>query len=72
MTAQSPDTTEVELPKFYEFIPCILTYLSDRTPRTNKEIYSAVAELYPLSEDQLRPNLPNGSDPFMWTVLVGV
>lgn len=32
MTAQSPDTTEVELPKFYEFIPCILTYLSDRTP----------------------------------------
>lgn len=63
MTAQSPDTTEVELPKFYEFIPCILTYLSDRTPRTNKEIYSAVAELYPLSEDQLRPNLPNGKRP---------
>lgn len=63
MTAQSPDTTEVELPKFYEFIPCILTYLSDGTPRTNKEIYSAVAELYPLSEDQLRPNLPNGKRP---------
>ena len=28
MTAQSPDTTEVELPKFYEFIPSILAYLS--------------------------------------------
>ena len=63
MTDQSPDTTEVELPKFYEFIPCILTYLSDRNPRTNKEIYSAVAERYPLSEDQLRPNLPNGKRP---------
>lgn len=63
MTAQSPDTTEVELPKFYEFIPCILTYLSDRTPRTNKEIYSAVAERYPLSDEQLRPNLPNGKRP---------
>lgn len=63
MTAQSPDTTEVELPKFYEFIPSILTYLSDRTPHTNKEIYSAVAERYPLSEDQLRPNLPNGKRP---------
>jgi restriction endonuclease len=63
MTAQSPDTTEVELPKFYEFIPCILTYLSDGTPRTNKEIYSAVAERYPLSDEQLRPNLPNGKRP---------
>ena len=63
MTDQSPDTTEVELPKFYEFIPCILTYLSDGNPRTNKEIYSAVAERYPLSEDQLRPNLPNGKRP---------
>lgn len=63
MTAQSPDTTEVELPKFYEFIPCILTYLSDGTPRTNKEIYSAVAERYPLSVEQLRPNLPNGKRP---------
>lgn len=63
MTAQSSDTTEVELPKFYEFIPSILTYLSDRNPRTNKEIYSAVAERYPLSEDQLRPNLPNGKRP---------
>lgn len=31
MAAQSPDTTEVELPKFYEFIPSILDYLSDRT-----------------------------------------
>lgn len=63
MTAQSPDTTEVELPKFYEFIPSILTYLSDRTPRTNKEIYSAVAERYPLSNEQLLPNLPNGKRP---------
>ena len=63
MTDQSPDATEVELPKFYEFIPCILTYLSDGTPRTNKEIYSAVAERYPLSEDQMRPNLPNGKRP---------
>lgn len=63
MTAQSPDTTQVELPKFYEFIPCILTYLSDRTPRTNKEIYSAVAERYPLSGEQMRPNLPNGKRP---------
>lgn len=63
MTAQSPDTTEVELPKFYEFIPSILAYLSDGTPRTNKEIYSAVAELYPLSDDQLLPYLPNGKRP---------
>ncbi len=63
MTAQSPDTTQVELPKFYEFIPCILSYLSDREPRTNKEIYSAVAERYPLSDEQLRPNLPNGKRP---------
>lgn len=63
MTAQSPDTTQVELPKFYEFIPCILNYLSDREPRTNKEIYSAVAERYPLSDEQLRPNLPNGKRP---------
>ena len=47
MTAQSPDTTEVELPKFYEFIPSILAYLSDGNSRTNKEIYSAVAERYP-------------------------
>ena len=63
MTAQSPDTTEVELPKFYEFIPSILDYLSDRTPRTNKEIYSAVAERYPLSNEQLLPYLPNGKRP---------
>ena len=63
MTDQSPDTTEVELPKFYEFIPCILTYLSDGKPRTNKEIYNAVAERYPLSDEQLRPNLPNGKRP---------
>lgn len=63
MTAQSPDTTQVELPKFYEFIPCILNYLSDGNPRTNKEIYSAVAERYPLSDEQLRPNLPNGKRP---------
>lgn len=63
MTTQAPDTTEVELPKFYEFIPSILDYLSDRTPRTNQEIYSAVAERYPLSAEQLRPNLPNGKRP---------
>ena len=63
MTTQSPDTTEVELPKFYEFIPSILDYLSDRTPRTNKEIYSAVAERYPLSNEQLLPYLPNGKRP---------
>ena len=63
MTAQSPDTTEVELPKFYEFIPGILGYLSDRIPRTNKEIYSAVAERYPLSDEQLLPYLPNGKRP---------
>ena len=63
MTTQLPDTTEVELPKFYEFIPSILDYLSDRTPRTNKEIYSAVAELYPLSDEQLLPYLPNGKRP---------
>ena len=63
MTAQSPDTTQVELPKFYEFIPGILDYLSDRIPRTNKEIYSAVAERYPLSDEQLLPYLPNGKRP---------
>lgn len=63
MTDQLPDTTEVELPKFYEFIPGILAYLSDGNPRTNKEIYSAVAERYPLSDEQLRPNLPNGKRP---------
>lgn len=63
MTAQSPDTTEVELPKFYEFIPSILAYLSDGNPRTNKEIYSAVAERYPLSDEQLLPYLPNGKRP---------
>ncbi len=63
MTAQSPDTTEVELPKFYEFIPSILAYLSDGNSRTNKEIYSAVAERYPLSDEQLLPYLPNGKRP---------
>lgn len=71
MTAQSPDTTEVELPKFYEFIPSILAYLSDGNSRTNKEIYSAVAERYPLLTSSYYPTCRTASVPSMWTALVG-
>lgn len=60
MTAQSPDTTEVELPKFYEFIPAILNYLADGRERSNKEIYAAVAKRSALSPDQMKELMSNG------------
>ena len=37
------------LPKFHEFMPAVLSYLSDGSVRTSKEIRSAVAEALGLS-----------------------
>ena len=49
-----------QVPKFYEFIPNILMYLADGLIHPNKEIYSSVADLAKLSEEQQRVILPNG------------
>lgn len=56
----SPEPAQVEVPKFYEFIPNILAYLADGVVHANREIYSSVAELAKLSEEQQRVILPNG------------
>ena len=56
----SPEPVQVEVPKFYEFIPNILAYLADGIVHANREIYSSVAELAKLSEEQQRVILPNG------------
>lgn len=50
----------MKFPKFYEFIPHILAYLADGVVHANREIYSSVAELAKLSEEQHRVILPNG------------
>lgn len=48
------------LPKFHEFMPAVLSYLSDGSVRTSKEIRSAVAEALGLSSKQLAAKLPSG------------
>ena len=48
------------LPKFHEFMPAVLSYLSDGSVRTSKEIRSAVAEILGLSSRQLAAKLPSG------------
>ena len=48
------------LPKFHEFMPAVLSYLSDGSVRTSKEIRSAVAETLGLSSRQLAAKLPSG------------
>lgn len=68
----SPESAQVEVPKFYEFIPNILAYLADGIVHANREIYSSVAELAKLSEEQQRVILRTVSVPFIWTVLDGV
>lgn len=54
------ETEPVVVPKFYEFIPDILSYLADGRERSNKEIYAAVAERSALSPDQMRQLMSNG------------
>lgn len=56
----APETEPVVVPKFYEFIPDILSYLADGRERSNKEIYTAVAERSALSPDQMRQLMSNG------------
>lgn len=56
----APETEPVVVPKFYEFIPDILSYLADGRERSNKEIYAAVAERSALSPDQMRQLMSNG------------
>ena len=48
------------LPKLHEFMPAVLSYLSDGSVRTSKEIRSAVAEILGLSSRQLAAKLPSG------------
>ena len=48
------------LPKLHEFMPAVLSYLSDGSVRTGKEIRSAVAEALGLSSRQLAAKLPSG------------
>ena len=48
------------LPKLHEFMPAVLSYLSDGSVRTSKEIRSAVAEALGLSSRQLAAKLPSG------------
>ena len=48
------------LPKLHEFMPAVLSYLSDGSVRTSKEIRSAVAETLGLSSRQLAAKLPSG------------
>lgn len=54
------ETEPVVVPKFYEFIPDILSYLADGRDRSNKEIYAAAAERSALSPDQMRQLMSNG------------
>lgn len=61
MTNQS-SASEIEpvvVPKFYEFIPDILSYLSDGVERSNKEIYTAVAARSALSPKQMKQLMSN-------------
>jgi len=48
------------LPKLHEFMPAVLSYLSDGSVHTSKEIRSAVAEALGLSSRQLAAKLPSG------------
>ena len=48
------------LPKLHEFMPAVLSYLSDGSVRTSKEIRSAVVEALGLSSRQLAAKLPSG------------
>ena len=48
------------LPKLHEFMPAVLSYLSDGSVRTSKEIRSAVAKALGLSPRQLAAKLPSG------------
>lgn len=54
------ETEPVVVPKFYEFIPDILSYLTDGVERSNKEIYTAVAERSALSPKQMKQLMSNG------------
>lgn len=61
MTNQSSasETEPVVVPKFYEFIPDILSYLSEGVERSNKEIYTAVAARSALSPKQMKQLMSN-------------
>ena len=58
------------LPKLHEFMPAVLSYLSDGSVRTSKEIRSAVAEALGLSQGSWRLSYLPG-DLYMQTVRIG-
>jgi len=47
-----PESPQVELPRLHEFMPAILTYLSDGSVRTSQEIRTAVADKLRLSRSR--------------------
>lgn len=54
-----PGSSQVELPRLHEFMPAILTYLSDGSVRTSQEIRTAVADQLSLSPKQMTVRLPS-------------
>lgn len=54
-----PESSQVELPRLHEFMPAILTYLSDGAVRTSQEIRTAVADQLSLSPEQMTVRLPS-------------
>ena len=54
-----PESSQVELPRLHEFMPAILTYLSDGSVRTSQEIRTAVADQLSLSPEQMTVRLPS-------------
>ena len=55
-----PESPQIELPRLHEFMPAILTYLSDGSVRTSQEIRTAVADKLRLSPEQMAAKLPSG------------
>lgn len=53
-----PESPQIELPRLHEFMPAILTYLSDGSVRTSQEIRTAVADKLRLSPEQMTARLP--------------
>ena len=54
-----PESPQIELPRLHEFMPAILTYLSDGSVRTSQEIRTAVADKLRLSPEQMTARLPS-------------
>lgn len=54
-----PESPQIELPRLHEFMPTILTYLSDGSVRTSQEIRTAVADKLRLSPEQMTARLPS-------------